>query len=331
MYNSSTVDDGMTFTDKRIILTDEIIEQLLKNIEQRLEKKESINFVGNDPKEQGSSSPLTYAIYNNKPELFFTLLEAGADVNFSVYENWRPLTYAIRQDNPIFLATLLNHPDIDLYFRNNDDNFIGHILNVQEYKKHLSEKSLTSHLKTVFTFLKNKKDFDHDQFFDGKSVFEDIWPHDSHYKAVFKFLPSKWAKKHIDHVFDNKHYSYSFKPPHIALQLLDMFGKDEKIVQKICKHLDSETILPGNNTLLHHYLFKNFNNAKTYDKTYEYVIKNLVAVGYDALKYNDDDVSPHRQLMEYNFYSEPYLQRMRNELEADSPMVEKKTRRYTKV
>lgn len=261
------------------VLNDESILNKIKN-------HENLDFTGHDENENGSSTPLTYAIYNNKKELFDLLIESSANINYGtkIYD-WTPLTYALRSKDTYYLTALLENPKIDLYHKAGNSNYLSHLMSIQNYHAFLNDKEFKTNVDLFVKAIKRDKNFDQKKF-ETKELFEHIWPHALHYKALIKNLPNSILKEAI-----NKKVNFSLGFPHVALKVFEYISNDRLLLKKATKQLISnETLDNEGNTLLHYYVLKNYKNAErnSYkNKVDEPVVKALIDAGFDpSLKNN---------------------------------------------
>jgi ankyrin repeat protein len=253
------------YQDNKVVLSDELIIEKIKN-------KKELDFTAHDPNENGSSSPLMYAIRNDKKELFNLLLENNVDINYQLNVfKWNALTYALRSKNPYYLETLLSKPEVDLYHKVDDMNYLSHIMSIQLFHEILTDKEMIYNTRLFIKHLKKVKNFDAEKF-DVNSLFERAWPHKIHYKTLINHLPNELLTQAINYT---THSNYAL--PHVALKVFEGINTDSLLIKKMAKKLNVNEILDDKgNTLLHYYLLKNYPSRGVVGKVSDKVVKALV-------------------------------------------------------
>ena len=305
-----------------IKLSDEVILEKINN-------HETLDFTGLDPNENGSSTPLTYAIYNDKKDLFDLLITNGANVNYGTERyDWKPLTYAMQSSNQYYLNALCQNSKIEFEHQVNDSNFLEHFMSIQSLNRPLTEKQIMGNCALLIEHLKNSSHLDIKKF-NIEPIFDNIWPHLYHYKTLIRKLPANWLKDAI-----NYKISKSYGSPHMALKVIDIVGHDKILLKKALKQLNVNEVLDEKgNTLLHYYIFKNYPGAKNqYQKTNESVIELLLKIGFDPKTKNNEGLAPIDKIQSmplFISYEKDLLEK--NYINDESIMNNPKTKKKLKI
>lgn len=284
----------MSNYNNQIEISDELILEKIKN-------KEDLNFTGYDPNENGSSSPLMYTIRNDKKELFDLLLQSNVDVNYALnIFKWTALTYAIRAKNDYYLKTLLSNPEIDLYHKVDNMNYLSHIMSTQMYHEILTDKEIVNNTRLFTQHIKKLKNFDSEKF-EINSIFDDLWPHKIHYKTLINHLPTDILSQAI-----NYKPTHSYGLPHVALKIFESIKTDSLLIKKITKKLNVNEILDDkNNTLLHYYVLKNYQNKIVVGKIEEKILRALIIDNnFDPTLKNKEGQDIMEKIHKMNFFEE---------------------------
>lgn len=289
--------------ENRLVLNDDVINDLI-------EKNANLNITGYDANEDGSSSPLMYAIFNNKKDLFLNLLQANADVNYQIeiYE-WTAIQYAIRYQDNFFMDTLLETEKIDFNHKINGLNALEHTLSNQRYPE-IEQKDYFYRLKNYLKKAYESK-ISPQNFFNQFGVFHSSFQEVDKYEFLLTHLPKDWLS-----------YSLNIedKNGHITSGIFETI-KNKKQIDKIISYLEIDKKLNSGNTVLQYYVFESHNKNK------ELIIQSLLEKGHNPNLRARNGKTVEQELKDKDFYKEFKIKKYKEKLENDLKVKEDNTPR----
>lgn len=284
--------------ENRLVLNDEAISDLI-------EKNSNLNITGYDVNEDGSSSPLMYAIYNNKKDLFLKLLNANADINYQIeIYGWNAIQYAIRYQDNYYIETLIKTEKIDFTHKINGLNAIEHTLSHQRYPQ--IEKKDYFHRLALYINKAHESKIEPQVFFNSLGIFHCTFQDEEKYNFLLKSLPKDWLS-----------YSLNIedKNGHITSSIFEII-KNKKQIDKIIECLEIDKKMNNGNTILQYYVFENHNKNK------ESIIQSLLEKGHDPNLRARNGKTVDQELKEQDFYKEFKIKKYKEKLENDLKVKE---------